>query len=182
MTQEPELTFIPYFHEGLVPLDRTTAILRRYEIHAVINGCQVVLDIETQDDCSSRCLSVKIEAPEGDGAAAPGVTTEVLQKVPVAKLIRLSRESRLITMSPGGEANLSVSLPEDPYGLRHRELVPGKPLSDEHLRAVADQYRAAVKAGRPPTATIRRVAGVGKPTASKWVREARRRKFLEETG
>jgi hypothetical protein len=145
----------------------------------------VVLDVETQDDGSSRCLSVQVEAPPVEGSdqpfdpVSPGVTTDALRKIPVARFIREARKSRLLVMSPEGVSDLSeVAGPEDTYGVGKRSIKRGKPLTDQHLEAVAEQYRAAVKAGRPPTETIRKLAGVGRPTAAKWIRAARDRGFL----
>lgn len=51
--------------------------------------------------------------------------------------------------------------------------------SDEHYRTVADTYRAAVAAGRPPRPTIANVWGRSLGAADLWIAEARTRGHLE---
>jgi hypothetical protein len=57
----------------------------------------------------------------------------------------------------------------------------GRRLTDERLIAVADVYRRALHAGRPPTKRVAEAMHVARPTAGRWVMEARRRGFLPAT-
>jgi hypothetical protein len=51
-------------------------------------------------------------------------------------------------------------------------------MTDEFYGHVAEQYRALVARGERPTTGLARAQGVGRSTASRWVREARKRGFL----
>lgn len=57
---------------------------------------------------------------------------------------------------------------------RHR----GKPLPIEHFRQVADIYRGAVERRQSPLLAIQCAYGVSRPSASKYVRRARKLGFL----
>jgi hypothetical protein len=52
-------------------------------------------------------------------------------------------------------------------------------VTEAHLRAVADVYRDAVAAGQYPTAAVVEHFHTTRPTASRWVREARERRLLD---
>lgn len=53
------------------------------------------------------------------------------------------------------------------------EREPGKAWSDDHFAAVAEVYRRAVDAGRPPLKEIQDEWGVRRAAAAKWVKRAR---------
>jgi hypothetical protein len=55
----------------------------------------------------------------------------------------------------------------------------GTRLPEEHLREVADVYGRAQAEQKPPTKTVAVGFGTSQPNTSHWVREARRRGFLE---
>lgn len=57
----------------------------------------------------------------------------------------------------------------------------GRRLTDDRLIAVADVYRNALHAGRAPTKAVADAMFVARPTAGRWVMEARRRGFLPAT-
>jgi len=195
MAQKFDLEFITDYSQGYVRLNETTEIKRRYVIHTTIGGAHAYIDVEHQDDGSPRCLSVRVEAPpvsasDDDSILGehfdPGVTTTLLQKIPVGELISRSRKSSLIVAEAGGVHDLSAPVPEtrpdltDRFGIGKRRPRRGKPLTDRHLKAVAAEYRAAVASGDQPAKRICEVAMVERPTAARWIRAARDRGFLGE--
>jgi hypothetical protein len=57
----------------------------------------------------------------------------------------------------------------------------GRALPDDFFTKVAETYRTAMMRGLPPRTAVAEAAGVSTDVAGRWVREARRRKFLPET-
>jgi hypothetical protein len=57
----------------------------------------------------------------------------------------------------------------------------GRALSDDFFAKVADTYRSAMTRGLPPRTAVADAAGVSTDVAGRWVREARKRKYLPAT-
>jgi hypothetical protein len=57
----------------------------------------------------------------------------------------------------------------------------GRALPDEFFAKVAETYRAATIRGWPPRTAVAEAAGVSTDVAGRWVREARKRKYLPAT-
>ena len=196
MALKDHLAVVPDFKEGFVQLDRHTVVLRRFEIRTEIDGCQVRLDVQIQNGGSPRCLSVTVHGPalkESDGAdlaSLPdaGVTNRVLRKIKVAELIGRARKVPLMTMKPLESPKCTLKFGPlsadeelelfDRYGVADYKPTRGKPLTDKHLKAVAETYRGAVERGDRPAKHICEVAGVSRPVAANWIRAARDRGFL----
>jgi hypothetical protein len=202
MTDDLQIT--PDFSAGLVRVRPGMNVCRRYRVTADVDDLVVDIDVETQDDGSTRCLGVSARVPDDD-MSHPGVSSVGLRQIPVRKLIAQARRSSLIVFdddfasvgddsSSGAlddlraqrmalEASLArsrtqIAQIEDTFGIRKTKPGKGRPLSDDHLQRVARAYQAAVDAGDHPVGSIARIAQVARPTASGWVVEARRRGLL----
>jgi hypothetical protein len=64
---------------------------------------------------------------------------------------------------------------QDAYSRARRQ---GVPVDEEHLRRVAEVYRAAVARGEAPTKAVSRELFASRSTAGRWVMQARKRGFL----
>ncbi|MGD0285113.1 MAG: hypothetical protein ABSC31_01840 [Acidimicrobiales bacterium] len=98
-----------------------------------------------------------------EGDDDPTITADVLRRLPL-------RQLRAVAVR---EAYQPESDWLEPFRI---ERVPGQAWPDEHYQEVAEVYRSS--AGKPLLAIAERWK-VSRPTASKWVAEARRRKFLK---
>jgi hypothetical protein len=75
--------------------------------------------------------------------------------------------------SAGGPAAFEAD-----YAEAARSRGRGVRLTDEILERVASVYRAALKAGAPPTDAVKTAFDIPRSTAGRWVAETRRRGFL----
>jgi hypothetical protein len=99
----------------------------------------------------------------GGSGGDPTITADVLRRLPLRHLREV--------------AVRQVYQPDsdwlEPFKVQR---VPGQAWPDEHYQEVAKVYTSA---GAAPLKAISERWGVSRPTASKWVAEARRRKFLK---
>lgn len=120
-------------------------------------------------DGTPQVLGLKLEPdvdPEGrlkDGWLVRDavINTQSLRRLPLTRLRQAAAELH------------RVQLAEVFKALRPPVRKPGQPLPSSHLEAVADLYRAAVRAEEPPLTAICKKWQVKRPTASRWVRAAR---------
>jgi len=93
----------------------------------------------------------------------PSITVELLRLLPLGRM----KEAVL------AEWNDPFS-----FGPAESRLDAGRGLSNGFLSRVADTYRAALAAGRPPLVVIAEMENASKAAASKWVARARREGLL----
>jgi hypothetical protein len=146
----------------------------------VAKNANLALDIELEPDGTPHVRAVLVIGEH--------VTSDKLR----LPLVRLTREAvagaaRLRTpLEEGGEPVFRlVSTPPEQAAEFYREYTQdarrprsGSPVTDEHLRQVAELYRAALKQGDPPTQTIANALHVARSTAARWVAAARGRGLL----
>lgn len=163
-----------------VPLGSDFAAPRRF----VASGDLISLDIEVSRDGIGRCLAVEVRA----GSRSDPLTSASL-RLPLATLTRQAVAAAARMYTPVGESDQPVfrllSTPSDAgedfyQGFTEKARRPrsGSPLTDDHLRQVAELYRAAVKRGDPPDETIAREMHAARSTAARWVAKARERGIL----
>ncbi len=142
----------------------------------------IALEIKITDRGEPRCIGVSVR-DEG------GVSSEALRRVPVARLVKDAftvAASKYEPTEKGGKPihRIVGTTAEDRarfyerFAKDARQPRSGSPLTDEHLGQVAKLYRAAVERGDPPTQTVAETMHVTRPTAGRWVSEARKRKLL----
>ena len=116
---------------------------------------------------------VALELRPPDGVAITGVG---LRKLPLGQLLDMSRRKRKRSESLGAERFDDERLYEAARTADRR----GRPLTDEHLRAVARIWYRAHFWGDPTTVAVARELGIPHSTAEKRVASARRKGFLDE--
>jgi hypothetical protein len=119
-------------------------------------------------------------------AAVRGAACEIVE-VPIEQVRSLQRNARLVLhqnspLVPDRRGNVRLYAPafhdregEDEEGSRGGS---GRPQSDEDWQRLAAAYRRAVASGAAPSGVIAAEFGVTRPTARKWVQQARERGFL----
>jgi hypothetical protein len=123
----------------------------------------------------------------------PGLSPETLRAVPLKRIalaVEASKSLRDALARRCREHVPEVGTPEfyDVFtGWVHDEppltleRPKGRALPDEFFAKVAETYRAATIRGRPPRTAVAEAAGVSTDVAGRWVREARKRKYLPGT-
>jgi hypothetical protein len=115
------------------------------------------------------------KAPEG-----PPLSGEFLRQVPIGRLVRhiASRVAQEADLSPG-----RLRTRQEARNLASKAYRPqrGRRLTNEHLQDVADVYRTAYNEYQRPTEAVMRKFKTSRPTAGRWVSEARRRGLLPPT-
>lgn len=135
-----------------------------------------------------------IWAPEGT-LYVPSLTPEKLRTIPLRRILAAVAASEALRNDLG--ARLDEPTPEpgpagflEPFsGLVHPEppplgvlkRPPGRRLTDDFYAAVAEKYRTATTRGLNPRAAIAEAAGTSTDVAGRWVREARKRRYLPPT-
>lgn len=143
---------------------------------------RVWLDIRTSPSTGPTVYDLRVQ----HSLTAPGgITTELLRSIPMRDLRRMAVEaaSRPITewgtvetvgvqrrVFRSDQSNWTVGAVGGPGR--------GRRISDEFLQRVADVYRDAMAAGRPPVAAIVGELHAERSTAGRWVMLARQRGFL----
>ena len=150
--------------------------------HFFADSDAITLEIKISDRGEPRCVGISVHDEDG-------VTGEALRGIPVARLVKEAFAAAAVRYGPieeGGESILRVigttaedrAAFYDRFAKDARQPRSGSPLTHEHLQQVATIYREAVKRGDPPTQTVAEVMNVTRPTAGRWVGEARKRKLL----
>jgi hypothetical protein len=131
-------------------------------------------------------------APDG-ALYVPGLSPETLRAVPLKRILLAVSASESLRASL--ERRLEQAVPEIGTPEFHRaftswihpepsltlERPKGRALPDEFFAKVAETYRAATIRGWPPRTAVAEAAGVSTDVAGRWVREARKRKYLPAT-
>jgi hypothetical protein len=118
------------------------------------------------------------------------VTALLVRQLPIARLIREARRERFLATGGG----LFDAEPDDQVGAIGRRLSAEEKsrhawsedapkrrraaLDEDHYRQVAHVYSRAASAGLPPTLAVMHTMFVSRPTASRWVAEARARRLI----
>ena len=133
------------------------------------------LEIEMETDGTPRVRAVIVLGED--------IKSEQLRHLPIGRLTREAVAGAARKMD-GGMFRL-VSTPVDEAAEFYNDYVQtacpvrkGSPVTEEHLRQVADAYRAAIEDGKPPTQTIADTMHASRPTAARWVQKARERGLL----
>jgi hypothetical protein len=112
------------------------------------------------------------------------IKTEHLRRLPIARLTREAVARAQLKTAWGMARLLSRPQLEEvasaylDYVQNARPTRKGSPVTVEHLRQVADVYRAALNKGDPPTQTVADTLHASRPTAARWVQMARARGLL----
>jgi hypothetical protein len=108
-------------------------------------------------------LRMELRNPKRPG----GITTEGLRSVQIAKALQMAISRAVKPMTAeAGEPALARPL-------------RGVPVTEHFLEQVADVYRSAVASGSPaPVAEVSRQLGGSRPTAGRWVVQARKAGIL----
>lgn len=176
---------------------RRYVVPRWFTAQVRIGEVQVELGIEVDDHGHARCRELRVQT---DTAWARELRTplltdddadisgEVLRDLPVARIKRaaLSDVMTKVGKLPDGSLAPAITTQADrdefyrDFATGMRPPRKGAPLNDQHLRDVAERYRAALEHGDPPTQTIadQYPVPVARSTVAKWVMKARERGFL----
>jgi len=183
------------------PSDDNTLVLlgelvfpARFTVLALGEGLPYRVELTVAVDADGPRVILATFAQEGDG---PEVNGEGVRQVPIGRLLRVAvelaafRRPRWATV---GEDGQMVAVPPMPVSVEEaieevgeimRE-VSGRPrrwkLTEDHLRAVADTYRANprdARGRRAPTRAVMDEYGVSHATASRWIAAARKHHLLE---
>jgi hypothetical protein len=134
-------------------------------------------------------ISVGDEEEIREYPALPSIKAEALREIPVGRLFALAKLAATHS-APGPDGAPDFLAREDEIAQTYRSaarspMVPrnssnNTPLDDDHYRQVASVYLAAEAAGDYPTLAVKEEWGVSTPTAARYVRGARDRRFLGE--
>lgn len=153
-------------------------------VTGTVEGYRVRLEVgavEAQGEQVGRfecyCLEVRtLGSLEGSSRSAwgPAVSTEALRRIPVAAIMA-DQAWQWVEFDGLGRPS-----GEDPRRLAagDYELMRAQGPTERTLRTLAVVYRFALVIGSRPTVAVQEAFGVPKPTASRWVAQARERGHL----
>jgi hypothetical protein len=160
-----------YLLSSFVPAglrDTIHTVYHKYMTSRNLDRHDAILRVKTT---SSRngvvAIELKVVCPPGHPT---GITTAMLRLITADDLDGGRKPSK-------GSLKRLVRDQSTPSGWEPRQLPAG---DAKHLQAVAQLYLAALKKGVHPTKTIQEWAGASRPTASRWVRQARDRGLIGE--
>lgn len=113
----------------------------------------------------------------------PRITAALLRSLPVGAVVAGTRpRGRTPDVEDASANGVRSADPSDRLGAIPGPQRPARePARDDHYRAVAAVYAAALRAGRSPTRAVQEHYSTGKSTAASWVARARQRGFLPTT-
>lgn len=160
--------------------DRRYALPRKIHATAVEDDLDLELELELDvgDRGETYCRRLEVRTASGSE-----VTGETLRRIPLARLSGVVvataawKVTGPTTMQTGTTRSERVEFYQG-YARDARRPRQGSPLTDTHLRQVADRYRAAYERGDPPTQTVADEMHVARSTAARWVARARERELL----
>lgn len=114
------------------------------------------------------CEELTVRQVEG----GPPVTTEGLRDIPVATLIQRSAAGTFLEATALGGGEVKAEPIGEPPEMDRRHP------SEAALRYVALLYRMGYLVGEPPTGLVATTLNTSRPTAARWVADARERGFL----
>lgn len=154
-------------------------------VTGTVEGYRVRLEVGAVESEGERvghfacyCLELRTLAPtqtppgQGWGAA---VTTEALRRIPVAAIMADQASQWVQTFESDADPFVT-----DPSRLTAEdyELMRAQGPTERTLATLALTYRLALVIGARPTLAVQQAFGVPKPTASRWVAQARERGHL----
>jgi hypothetical protein len=162
-----------------VELPGGVSVMRYMEVRTdeLVQGWQVVAWIENAP-FGPRCIDLRIAT----NADHP-ITSDALRRVRVGQLIQFAEDHPMLFQGSLTEGAWATEGGRDRAAYlrarRRQEAQGRRRISDEDLTRVAAVYRAALIAGRPPTAAVQgelRLRTRGQ--AARWVKRAREEGFL----
>lgn len=162
------------------PRDRRYAVPRRFKSTARDDdlGIEVKFDTEIDDHGHPRCRQLEIRAL-GDSE----ITGDTLRRIPVGRWLGVLMAAAAWKVT--GPTTMQTGMPRseraafyERYAQGARQGRQGTPVGDDHLRQVAELYRAALDRKDPPTQTIADEMHAARSTAARWVAKARERGIL----
>jgi hypothetical protein len=162
-------------------VSRFTATERPPEGHQNI---EIEMDIQVDNWGRAGCRALSVRALDDEP-----VTGKTLRGIPLGRLVRAAAaEAASLGVYAGrtSDGGYRFVLPSAEERAEIQETffegarLPrrGSPVTEEHLREVAEEYKRVLADGGPPTKTIQMKWHVTRPTASRWVAKARERGFL----
>jgi hypothetical protein len=125
------------------------------------------LDLRVQTVAGRRPEIVELRVELRNPQTPGGISTEGLRRVHLAKALEMA-----VARAIGPDA-------EHPREVHAAKPLRGVPVSHEFLELVANVYRSAVASGsRAPVAEVGRQLGGSRPTAGRWVVQARKAGIL----
>jgi hypothetical protein len=133
----------------------------------------LVAAVPAEDDRAGRFICQALTVRQRPGG--PPVTSEVIRRVPVARLIRGVGSSHWQTVDVReNEISFTDARLTEEMAARLREQGPTR----ESLTWVARAYRLALVLGDSPTQAVERGLGLPRSTAGRWVALARQQGLL----
>jgi hypothetical protein len=169
---------------GLVPWKRDLLLPARFGADIDDDELPYVVELEVRV-VDGRPTCSRLTLLQRDGGAP--VTSRELRGVQLSRYLALAAGAHAMRFTTEGMAAGSVAV-EPMWGeevvVRRTDVEkpsPGRrPLTDDHLKKVAQIYREAQRDGRPTSAAISAELSGATATVSRWVGEARARGFLEK--
>lgn len=176
---------------GYAPIGADRFVPMRYAVTADLPALPLVHLVVSAADGRPVIDELRLERRPG----GPPITSTLLRDVPLASVLRES-------VAIAGTVRFHGVAADDPrvaggqeleYGsselaaaiqdslLTAYDARQGVPVTDDVLRKVAEVYRAAHAAGKPPTQAVAREFVVSRSTAGRYVQRARQRGFLGPT-
>jgi hypothetical protein len=109
------------------------------------------------------------------------ITAAELRRIALGEILREVLEKAAVLIDDAGDGHFRVpgDAPNTMRGGRRVGPGRGRAMPDDHLRAVATVYRDALKAGRrDPVNAVAAEMHASRPTAGRWVGQAREKGFL----
>ncbi|MFG1619518.1 hypothetical protein ACGFI3_42770 [Nonomuraea wenchangensis] len=149
--------------------DLTVSLPARVEAgpSEAVGPYKVTLEIDMVDG-RIGCTEITVRTASG----AP-VTGTDLRAIPVGTIVRLATTT-LVQETIGRNGDFVTVTPYQPPEINVRAGA-----TDEALRFVAASYSLAYALGEPPAKAVERDLGIATSTASKWIKLARERGYLD---
>lgn len=154
--------------------------------------CMVRLDVIIDTEIRTPVVRELIMERQEQTPAGPPITASLLRRVTLDELLRrmlLDVQERIVSLDRQGYTGV-FQLARDAesgstvaYGGRRLAPTSGRDrrTADEKLRQVADVYRAAMAAGKPPTKAVAEQLHYKRAHAGRLVMQARRASYLGPT-
>jgi len=175
----PQIEVRPDARAGVIATSATTVVPTRFAatVTYLDPPLRLWLDMRASPATGPRIYEVRVQAPLGSG----GLRSDDLRSIPLRQLRRrvIDAVTRPIVERTADGGFVAAPGEQPWFGAVQRGPGRGKPMGDDHLRQVAEVYRAAVAAGsRAPVEEVRQTFHASRPTAGRWVGQARKRGLL----
>jgi hypothetical protein len=161
--------------------DQRTAVFPAFTIDGIVDdpkGVRITMDVEIDEWGTPRCAKLTIQPPDGQQ-----VTWKTLRSIRVDRLLREAKARAASPWKSAGPGRFELASPQERATTYQDIIQPPRrsrrasPMTDEHLREVAEFYKDHLESGKP-TLAICAKWHVTPPTASRWVARARERGML----